>query len=158
MAYLVARVRDRLGDLGRVTSTGSQTRQRPDRGWLWIWVLAAVGVSLGPAAIGLIATEDDACVELYEETAGTGPGRFHAFDDRSSIPYIYTHCTVIRHGAPTVERSKINWTGLINGISFVLGVFFGSAGILGLVDRRRAALITVACIAICFAMVVIFFA
>ena len=66
-------------------------------------------------------------------------------------------CIDVREGVERVDH-RVNWTGVINGISFLVGVFFGSAGIVGLVDRRRAAIITGASVLTCFAMVLIFFA
>lgn len=115
-------------------------------------------MSLWPAGLGIAGTGSDACTELYEEAWSDADARIHAITDKFEIPYIFSRCRAVRHGAPPVERTYFNWVGTVNAISFVVGVFFASAGILGLVDRRRAALVTAACVLICFAMVVIFFA
>jgi hypothetical protein len=74
------------------------------------------------------------------------------------IETVAVRCISRQGGEVVAEETRFNWIGVTTAIFFPIGVFFASAGILGLVDRRRAALITSACVVICFSMVVIFFA
>ena len=73
------------------------------------------------------------------------------------IPSVLTTCEYELRDGTVIENTEINWEGGISAIFFPIGVFFASAGILGLIDRRRAARVTAACVLICFAMVVVFF-
>ena len=145
------------------TSSGAAMSSSPNRhlSWRWVAVLAAVGlIGLPIAAAGALGTQyqEDACIEIYEDLPFRGDGRFHAFEDKWWVPGIVMHCKVLRHGGGPIERTYVNWEGAIGAGFFLIGFTAASAGILGLVDPRRAALITATCVVVCLAAVVIWFA
>jgi hypothetical protein len=78
------------------------------------------------------------------------------FDD--AIPSVLTTCEYRDRDGTTFEETKFNWLGTIAAIFFIVGVYFGAAGILRLIDLRRAVIITGACVLVCVSMVVTFFA
>ncbi len=109
--------------------------------------------SLWFAYVGLQGTVEGAC---YPEGYPIEPRVSERIPD-TIIDGVAEQCRIELRDGSVVERTDINWEGTISAIFFPLGVFFGSAGILGLINRRLAALVTLACVAICFTMVVIFF-
>jgi hypothetical protein len=48
--------------------------------------------------------------------------------------------------------------GTIAALSFIVGTFFGAAGIVRLIDLRTAVIVTGMCVLVCLSMLVIFFA
>jgi hypothetical protein len=104
---------------------------------------------------GALYGTGDLCGDEPLEGPGGKPVGHNEFDN--IIETVLVRCQAVQRGETIAEETRFNWVGVTAAIFFPIGVFFGTAGILGLVDRRQAALITAACVAICFAMVVIFF-
>ena len=119
-------------------------------------MLAAVVVFGLYGVGGALYGTGDLCGDAPLEGPDGESIRHNEFDN--IIETVAVRCISRQGGEVVAEETRFNWIGVTAAIFFPIGVFFASAGILGLVDRRRAALITSACILICFSMVVIFFA
>ena len=93
-----------------------------------------------PVTLVAVNGTGDLCGEPFDS-----PGRTtvypSGFDD--TIPSVLTTCEATDHGTE-FRDTRFNEEGTIGSIFFPVGVFFGSAGLLGLIDRRRAFIATAA--------------
>jgi len=74
------------------------------------------------------------------------------------IETVVVRCTAVYRDGSELEETRINWIGGTAALYFLIGTFFGSAGLVRAIPLKRAAAVTGICATICMAMVVIWFA
>jgi hypothetical protein len=110
-------------------------------------------LALPVALTGVYAT-GDLCEPIAAPNGSVAVGT--GFDD--TIPNVLTTCEYQYPDGTEIEATKFNSLGTIAALAFMVGAFFGAAGLLRLIDFRGAVIITGACVLICVTMVVLFFA
>jgi hypothetical protein len=120
----------------------------------WIAVVAAVLLVGVPVALaGLYATGD-----LCDPPYGSRDSRLAYERYENVVETVVVRCTAVYRDGTQLEETRINWIGSSAALLFLIGAFFGIAGVFRAMPLKRAAAVTGMCATICFALVVIWFA
>lgn len=115
-------------------------------GWRWVAVAAAVLIVGAPVALAGLYATGDLCEPPYGGL------------DENIIETVIVRCSGQGPDLQRIEETRINWLGGVAALAFLVGIFFATAGLVGVIRLRWATIATTSCAVVCLALVVIWFA
>ena len=117
--------------------------------WRWLGVGACVLFIGAPVAFTGLHATGDLCGWPHADRDPRLVEQRH----ENVVETVVVRCIAVYADGTELEETRVNWLGGGAALAVLIGIFSGSAGLLGTIRRRPAAVTTGSCTAVCLVLV-----